>query len=460
MSRLTRPRPTWTPPRGAMWAAAFFLFLNITKPLAAQDANPSASPASDIVGADSTTIEVAAPGIPAALSQGAVSPALGLAEWSFLSDQAAKARTTALPAVIARIDLFILEYPQLREAADAQWLLAKLSQRAGDDASAMTALARILHEHPDSSRALEARTLFLELGREALSRKLMRDVQSLAFPKTSKGSEAKRMAGLVTALGKSPAASFFSKPALELARRFQERFPNDTGMPSIVEATAKLDEAAKRYPAAELAYREITVVFPDSGQGPNAYLGIARILSRPHSWPWRIFHGDAFHQDCAKAIGALDDLIKKYPERKDLTLTALEQEASIFSRWLGQYRSAIDTDGKIADMFPGSPKGLSALKDAADLAHGKLKDYSLEVQLRRRIVDGYPAPDAPAQLLKVAKVEKEDLGDETKALEVCEEVTDKYPGTKFARTARRMIRKLASSKGSGGGAQGAGDPKP
>ncbi len=442
--------------------ASFLLLIALTAPLAAQDASSGAAPASEIMGADSTTIEVAAPGIPAVLSQGAVSPALGLAEWSFLSGQADKARGDALPAVIARIDLFTLEYPQLREAADAQWLLAKLSLRAGDDASAMTALARILHEHPDSNHAQEARALFLELGREALSRKLLRSAQSLAFPKTTKGSEADRMAGLVTALGKSRAAAFFSKSALELARRFRERFPNDAGMPAIVEAAAKLEEAARRYPAAELDYREITSVFPDSRQAPNAYLGIARILSRPHSWAWRIFHGDAFHQDCAKAVSALDDLIRKYPERKDLTLTALEQEASLFGRRLGQYQSAIDTDGKIADLFPGSPAGLSALKDAADLAHGELKDYALEVQLRRRIVDGYPAPDAPAQLIKIAKVEKDNLGDPTKAMEVCEEVADKYPRTNSARAARRMIRQLASSKskGAGGDARGPADAKP
>ena len=440
---MSLPSPGRGFPRRAL---AMALSLGLAPYLAAQDASPSPAPVSEIGGSDSTTVEVAAPGIPAALSQGAVSPALGLAEWSFLGDQAAKARTDALPAVIARLDLFILEYPQLREAADAQWLLAELSRRAGDDASAMTALARILHEHPDSSRALEARTLFLELGREALGRKLMRGVQGLAFPKTSAGSEAKRMAGLVTALAKSPAASFFAKPALDLALRFRERFPDDARTPAIIEAAAKLDEADKHYPAAELAYREIAVVFPDSRQAPNAYLGIARVLSRPRSWPWRIFHGDAFHQDCAKAVGALDDLIKKYPERKDLALTALEQEASLFSRWLGQYRSAIETDGRIADLFPANPEGLSALKDAADLAHGKLKDYALEIQLRRRIANGYPAPDAPDQLIKIAKVEKENLDDQAKALEACEEVADKYPKTKFARTARRMIRRFASSK--------------
>ncbi len=427
-------------------------------PLAAQDAATGAASMAETPALDTAAVEVAAP---AAISQGAVSPALGLAEWKFLRDQAAGAGPDLLPAVISRLDLFILEYPQLREAADAQWLLAKLSQRAGDDASAMAALARILHEHPGSSRALEAQTLFLELAREALSRRLRDAAQSLAYPpQKAKSTEEERMAGLVVALGRSPAAAFFSKPGLELARRFRARFPDYQGMPAVIEAEARLDEAAKRYPAAELSYREIADIFPDSRQGPGAFLGIARILSRPHSWFWRLFHGNAFHQNCAKAIGSLEDLLKKYPEQKNMALAALTREADIFRRWLSQYRSAVAVDSKIADLFPGSPESLDALKSAADIAHDKLKDYALEIRLRRRVADGYPAPEAPEQLLKIAKVEKENLGDQTKAMEACEEVADKFPQTKFARQARRMLRKFASAKPAAAAPSGAGKGSP
>ncbi len=105
------------------------------------------------------------------------------------------------------------------------------------------------------------------------------------------------------------------------------------------------------------------------------------------------------------ANGAPGELAIQDPERIDASPSDLsgKDAEELFAAGLaayargayarGAYARAAEAFGRVADLFPGSPRRAAALFDAG-LAHRQLGDFRLALERFRELADGYAGPDA------------------------------------------------------------------
>ena len=357
-------------------------------------------------------------------------PAAPVDELVFLKAAIEDSDAAVRAAALAELRAYNAKQP----TPDGVALAAKALTQNGDAAAAVVEWLRLFHEFPESKEA-RSRAAFNELVERKFGRKLKPAMTALLEVRGDDG--AQRLSNLVWAMAGSAAEHLYA-PAVELARRLP---PSDKTQWALAQLHAKQEKAAE----ALLAYRKLLAMHPNTALRADAQLAVAGIYAEQlRDWrravkaylelgdhPLALQRAALIYTDKLKqydaAVGLYERLIK-LDERKPEPYMAL---ALIQQKSMGLPEEAIKTYRRL-----GSPE---ALRKAADVARRDLKNYGLEVELRKAAGD---AEDFYA----AAEVEESDLKDLDKAIETYREISSKFSGHKLAKKAGDRAAKLESKK--------------
>lgn len=351
-------------------------------------------------------------------------------ELAFLKEALEDANAEVRAAALADLRAYAARKP----SAEAVALAAKALTQAGDAAAAVVEWLRLFHEFPESKEA-KARAAFNELVERKFGRKLKPAMPALLEVKGADAVE--RLGNLAWALSGSAAETLYA-PAVELARRLP---PSDRVQWALAQLHSKHQESGE----ALLAHRKLLALYPSSPLKADAQLAVAELYAE-HFKDWRravkaylelgehalaLQRAAQLYTDKLKqydaAVALYERLIKLDDKKPEPYMTlALIQHKS-----MGLPEEAIKTYRRL-----GTPE---ALRKAADVARRDLKNYGLEVELRKQAGD---AEDWYA----AAEVEEGDLKDLDRAIETYKELSSKFSGHKLAKKAGDRASKLESKK--------------
>lgn len=390
------------------------------------------------------------------------------AEWSFLKSSAEDANAEVREAVIGDLRIFVAHHPDSDLGEQAQLLLAGLLEKKGDHYEAAVEWLKFLYEYPQSKLGFQAKRSYLEMVDKQMGRKLKPVLNELV--KTPEAPEkADRLAELLHKLSGQAGDSFY-EPLETETRNFFTRFAEYVHGDAVLWDLALLREKNSKYAGAMLAYKKLLAVYPASANRAQAQWAVGEL------------YGEHL-KEYNKAIDAFSELVEGYPDSPQV-LPALEKTAKLFEERLKSHDLAVDIHEKIIKLFPKTegalkafeararlererlsrpadaiktyqrlakdfhtPAGVAALQKAATIARKDLKDYNLEVELRRTIVSAFSdTQQAPEELFGVAEIYEDDLKDLDKAGEAYTEVSTKFPTHKLAKKAQDRLAKIEKKK--------------
>lgn len=394
-------------------------------PAAAAPAEPAAPPKAEEPAKEAPKPE------PAAEAPAAAPAADPLqAQWTFLKKEISDPDID--PAdLAARLEAFDQERPPAEVSSAAQAALANAEQKSGDWRAALVRRLHLVYEYPDAQSSLEAKSAYLELANNKLSRSLRQEAASLLrLPDGSEASD--RLAVLVQRLS-GPLADSLRGAALDEARRFLIRYPGHVKTAEVLWAYGQMQEQSKDWTGALLSDRELLAVCPDSPLRPKAQFAVG------------VLYGERLKRYDA-AIQAYQEIVDKYSSSPE-ALAAYQKMAELFARRLKQYPLAVEMDQKLVAAAPKTPAALDALHDAADIARSDLEDYNLEIKLLDQIASDFPqSKDGPEALYEAAQVYEDKLKDLAKAIAAYQDVVSKFPESKQAKKAAARVEKLQPAK--------------
>lgn len=380
--------------------------------------------------------------------------------WQFLKESGKDTREEMVDTILLQVTEFLRTNADWDFSDEARLLKADLEQRKGDHRSAAVDLLMIIYEYPNSRSVLQAKSILADL----VDRKLGKKVKPL-FTEASKGSEAKdkpkRISRMLKKLVSEGGDALYEPLAAELSL-FSARFPDYSGSDEMVLITGELHAKKERFLASLAYYRKLLALYPESRLRPKALRSIGDLFFQNlkdntgaantfqeliSQYPDSEEAGYAYEQLARieeqlkhydLAIEIYEKLIRLYPKTPP-AMRAFLNEAGLQREQLDRPQEAVQTLGRLADMFKGSSDAAEALKSAAALAR-KQKKYDQEAALYLRIVQECTGiSDAPELLLQAAQVSDEDLGNKEKALEFYRMLLAKYPDSKQAKKAKSRI---------------------
>lgn len=386
------------------------------------------------------------------------------AEWAFLKEAGEDPSEDVRNAVLEDMRLFADKYPESPAAPETLLLAGGVLAQQGDAQAAAGTWLRLMHEYPQARAVVQARAAYLELADRKFSKKLKPVLGALAT-----GSEnperAERLALLVWSLEQNAGEALYA-PAVAHARRFQTLYPGHAKGDRVQWALAQLHAKNGKNHEALAAFRKLLAVFERSEFRAKAQAAIAGL------------YADQF-RDYRRAVKAYQELVEVYPTSDQVPI-ALERSAQLLDDKLKQYDASIQLHEKIISLLPksaaslkayqeearlqrermglpddavktykrlaaefGAPEGVAALLKAAETARKDLKNYKLEVDLRRKLAADYAETrEAPEQLFAAAEILESDLKDPEAALSAYKEVAEKFSAHKIAKKALEKAAKL------------------
>lgn len=390
------------------------------------------------------------------------------AEWSFLKASAEDSNAEVREAVIGDLRTFVSHHPDSDLGEQAHLLLAGLLDKKGDHNEAAVEWLKFLYEYPQSKLGFQAKRSYLDMVEKRMGRKLKPALNELVkAPELAE--KADRLAELLHRLAGQAGDSFYDSLEEEF-QNFSIRFAEYAQGDKLLWDLALLREKNSKYAGAMLAYAKLLAVYPASPNRAQAQWAVGEL------------YGEHL-KEYNKAIDAFSELVERYPDSPQV-LPALEKTAKLFEERLKSYDLAVDIHEKIIKLFPKTegglkafeararlererlsrpadaiktyqrlatdfhtPAGVAALQKAATIARKDLKDYNLEVELRRTIASSFAdAQQAPEELFGVAEIYEDDLKDLDKAGAAYGEVASKFPTHKLAKKAQDRIAKIEKKK--------------
>lgn len=401
-----------------------FAFSLYSHPLFAGDVSKThLAPTTDTLSQNSTADPMSAPISTQATSAAPIKPAKQnsiapeknvtldrKAEWSFLESEPFPQNKKMARALAEAVDLFIAANPHSPQAPKAWALMASLYEQAGDNKTALVDYLHLIYEYPNSSEVLGAQSHFLALAKKTLSSHLKTQWEALASPPTNKKTE-NRLALMLAGIAQDT-GGVLRKPAFKEFRRFEARFPNYSNSDALLRNLAQIFEQDSHSHEALIFFREVLSAYPQSLYASDAQFQIASIYN--------------YLRDNQRAVGAYQSLIKNYPQSEEI-LPALEDLSSLFSKRLGQWTLAIQTDQKIVKLFPGSNAARRALENAVDSSK-QLGDFKGEASFLVALAEAFPKDrKASIDLYRAAGIYYETVKDSTQAEKLYQQYLD-YPG--------------------------------
>jgi TolA-binding protein len=390
-----------------------------------------------------------------------------LKEWKFLQETSKDTGEERTESVLFQLNEFLRLNPDWEFSDEARLLKSELQLRRGDYRSAAVDLLVLIYEYPDSHLVFQAKRMLTDV----VDRKFDKKMKSL-LSDISKGSEATekpaRLVLLLKTLSEQAGDVLFDPLVMEFDRFFC-RYPSYTGLDELNVLFGDLQTKKKKYVTAQTYYQKLLALYPESRFRPRAQRSLGDLYASNlknidaavnayqeviHLYPRSDETAYAYEQTAkleeqqkhyALAVEINEKIIKLYPNT-DYALRAFNNKARLLREELEKPNDAVRTYQELADMFMGSDGAAEALKVAAALAR-KQKNYKLESALYARFANECPTnKEAPDMLFQAALVSEEDLADTEAALDLFNQLTNKYPESKPAQKAEKHINALMRKK--------------
>ncbi len=366
--------------------------------------------------------------------------------------------------LLAEMDRFIEQFPQLPNTPEVYQLKAQVHQRIEDYRAAALDWLVSLAAYPDSAFAFEARDGLQQLANDPL-KKQAKTLQAMREKlNTLNGGREQRVADLLAFMGTLQDKDFAAPIAAE-CNAFLMRNRDYPQQDRIVDALAHqkmlLDDQSalyyfnelmalypdsplradgllsigniqrnglKHYEEAVLSFKAVIAKYPDSNEAKQAYEALANTY-------------DQDMHDYSSALKTYDAIVARYKD-DPLVLRSLQAEALIYQNKTSQPQEAIATYLKLADTFSGKD-GLAALLQAEKLARYSVGDWQLSIAINQRVIDGYPDDGEAAKALYAnASIYDTNLKDRDQALKLYQQFVSRYPGHDLATQAQQRIKAL------------------
>ena len=377
--------------------------------------------------------------------------------------EAKRADKKYVARLILETEVFMDMFRELPHSAEALLLKADLYGLLKEDEGRLAALTKLLFEYPDSEFAEDAVTGISGL----FTGKLKSDAK---FDKgiTEGASErgwADRYFQMIDLLKEFKDKDYMPYIMVEYDE-FLSRYPRYPKADKVLRFKAEGYLFLKEYKSAAFTYAWLARFYPDSQLRSKAIFDLAVVYAgnlkeyelavdtyervvtdypdgedTMESYQNAAALYDKRLKDRVKAIERLESIVTKYPG-DPAALEAFRYMSKLFVK-KKDYKEAVGSLNRLADMFKGQDSAVEALVDSAKIASGKMKDYDLQIQVLRRIVDEYPnREEAVVALAAIADTYQKRLGNSAEAVNAYKSLIEKYPDHKAAESARKKVDKL------------------
>ena len=377
--------------------------------------------------------------------------------------EAKKADKKYVARLISETEVFMDMFREVSPSAEVLLLKADLYALLKEDEGRLTALTKLLFEYPDSEFVGDAVTSIKEL----FTGKLKSDAK---FDKgitegVSESGWADRYYQMIVLLKEFKDRDYLPYIMAEYDE-FLSRYPRHPKADMVLRFKAEGYLFLKEYKSAAFTYAWLARFYPDSQLRSKAIFDLAVIYAGnlkeyelavetyervvtdyPDGEDTLASYQNAAAlynkrlRDSVKAIERLESIVTKYPG-DPASLEAFRYMSKLYEN-TKDFKEAVETLNRLADMFEGQDSAVKALVDSARIASVKMKDYDLQIQVLMRIVDEYPnREEAVVALNSIADTYQKRLGNSAEAVKVYKSLIEKYPEHKTAESARKKVDKL------------------
>ncbi|MFA5160772.1 MAG: tetratricopeptide repeat protein [Elusimicrobiales bacterium] len=385
-------------------------------------------------------------------------------EWKFLNEQADNPSPELAAALLEDTDAWLSANGGREQAAAALIFKAEQQIKLERYKAAVATLAHHVYEFPESSLNFKAKALFNSLLDKRVDRRLRQPLLDALRGVNPSDSQTARLAKFLTDMSDIGGAEFY-EPLLGEYEDFMARNPGYPKMDELLMSRAALRIRKGLYLGAVYDYERILAVYPESAllakakrlAGDVYYTSLKNNGRALECYQYVVDHfatsdeaGTAYNQMAKISEGdkqyelAVDvyEKIARLYEGKDTASDAMFAEANILFEKLKRPQDAVNVLVRVADKLKG-PKGFDALMRAAAISHKDLRDYDQEIKLRERIVSEYPDnADTPSVLFDAGMVYEKNLLNPDKAVEIYQQVADRYAGNSAAKSAGSRLKSL------------------
>jgi len=389
-------------------------------------------------------------------------------EKGFLSGLFSSAAKPVDINLLAEMDSFIDQFPELAETAEVYHLKAQVHKRIENYHAAALDWLMLLATYPDSKFATEAQKGLKELSENKL-RKQAATIKVMTEKLGSlSGERDQRVAAFLAFLGTLNEADF-AVPVADECAAFLAHNRAYTDEDRIVHAQAHQQMLISNEVAA-YHFNKLLALYPASPLRPDSLLSLGTIQRKGLKQYNQAV--DSFkaviekHPDSEEAIKAYESLANMYDEDmseytnaiktydaivaryKDnpVVLRGLQAQARIYQDKTSQPMQAIASYRKLADTFKGK-EGLEALLKAEKLARYTVRDWKLSIEINERIIAAYPDnEEAVLALFNNAEINEGKLNDREQAIKLYQELIDRHTRHNLAPEAKQRINTLTQKK--------------
>ncbi len=362
---------------------------------------------------------------------------------------------------------FLETFPEHPRARGVQYMLAKVYQEAGREHLALAAYLKMLYVYPDSLNRRQGREAVQELinTRKAFEEKRdwLNSVINQAPVIHSRADGFFQYLGILREAGYRKLNDWFETSC----REFLTDFPGETKSEQVLQWLAEFYQNQKRFREAQLTYRKLEILFPESSLIPYYLFSQGKLLYHKLDDPQgAMVELNRLVQEfpaSSRAPGALfliaqiketkqkdyEEAIRIYRQvttgnaPEDVAVEALWKIAGIERKRRKNYRAAVDAYAEIVEKFPRHSRSIDALEAMADVFKDELHEYRLAAEALVKLAEMHPGyRKAPDRLLEAGEIYEKDLNSYQKAISIYQSLMTKYPGHKKARSAAKRIDKL------------------
>ncbi len=369
--------------------------------------------------------------------------------------------------LLVELEQFLDMNPEAAQAAEAQFLMAKVYEEKGEKHVALAAFLKTAFLYQQNNWAQESSTAARKILLEEEPYKKQPEQWNAQLAKTAMPDSATQ--GFYNYLEVLVSLES-NKLQLEIAQQaaeFHASFPNDARSDVVARWRAEAFAKAEKPREAALSYLRFEYLHPESALLPYARYSRGVILTKElgdHKAALDVFvqvvttHAQSEYAPSAQFMlgeikrektkdprGALVEyrkLVDTYPTSEHV-VAALFAMAAINANELKDYTTALAAYDEIVAKHKADKRGSEALEKAAELLKDKAGDFNKAAEYYARIAELYPLYEkAPDMLLKAASLCEEKLKDTKRAADYYNLVISKFPEHKKAEEARKKLAKL------------------
>lgn len=367
----------------------------------------------------------------------------------------------------AELEQFLALNPEAAQAAEAQFLIAKVYEEQGEKHAALAAFLKTAFLYQQNNWAQESSTAARKILLEEDPYKKQPEKWNAQLAKAATPDSATQ--GFYNYL-EALVSLESNKLQFEIAQQaadFHASFPNDARSDMVARWRADAFAKAEKPREAALSYLRFEYLCLESALLPYARYSRGVLLTKElgdhkaaldmltqvvtahaqseQAPSAQFMLGEIKREKTKDHRGALVEyrkLVDTYPASEHV-VAALFAIAAINANELKDYTAALAAYDEIVVKPQSDKRGSEALEKAAELLKDKAGDFNKAAAYYARIAELYPLYEkAPDMLLKAASLCEEKLKDTKKAADYYNLVLSKFPEHKKAEQARKKLAEL------------------